>query len=81
MGALDGKVAIVTAAAGVGIGQAVARCFAAEGAAVVVTDAHARRVHEVGEAMSKDYGRDFLAMEVNVADSEQVNAMARAVLD
>lgn len=81
MGVLEGKVAIVTAAAGAGIGQTVARRFAAEGAAVVVTDAHARRVHEVAAAMSKDYGRDFLAMEVNVTDSEQVNAMARAALE
>lgn len=40
---LDNRVAIVTAAAGAGIGQAVARRFAEEGALVVVSDAHAKR--------------------------------------
>jgi len=52
MGVLEGRVAIVTAAAGVGIGQAVARRFAEEGAQVLLTDAHARRVGEVAQAMS-----------------------------
>jgi len=39
----DGRVALVTAAAGAGIGQAVARRLAAGGARVVVTDIHERR--------------------------------------
>src|SRR5271170_5853088 len=37
---LDGKVAIITGAAG-GIGAAAARAFAAEGAALLLTDANA----------------------------------------
>jgi NAD(P)-dependent dehydrogenase (short-subunit alcohol dehydrogenase family) len=43
----DGKVALVTAAAGAGIGQAIARRLAAGGARVVVTDIHKRRTEEV----------------------------------
>lgn len=40
---LKDRVAVVTAAAGAGIGQAVARRFAEEGAQVVISDAHAKR--------------------------------------
>jgi len=81
MALLEGKVAIVTAAAGAGIGQAVARRFADEGAQVVVTDAHARRVQELAAAMSADYGREVPALEVDVRKSEQVRAMVDRALE
>ena len=51
----QGKVALVTAAAGAGIGQAIARRLAAGGANVVVTDIHARRTREVTAAIQADY--------------------------
>lgn len=81
MGMLDGRVAVVTAAAGKGIGQATARRFAEEGAEVVVTDAHARRVKEVAEAMSADYGREVLGIEIDVTQPDQTKAMVEATLD
>jgi 3-oxoacyl-[acyl-carrier protein] reductase len=81
MGVLEGRVAIVTAAAGAGIGQAVARRFAEEGAQVVLTDAHARRVQELAEAMGKDFGREFLGLEVDVTNVDQVQGMLRTTLD
>ncbi len=81
MGLLDGKVAIVTAAAGAGIGQAIARLFAREGAEVVVTDAHARRVKETAEAMSAEYGRTVLGLEVDVRNEEQVRNMVAQTLE
>ena len=56
MGELDGQVAVVTGAAGAGIGQACARRLAADGAAVAVTDVHARRTQEVTEALQKELG-------------------------
>ena len=80
MGLLDGKVAIVTAAAGAGIGQGTARRFAEEGAQVVVSDAHERRVKELAETMSKEYGREVVGLAVDVRDSGQVNAMVEATL-
>jgi 3-oxoacyl-[acyl-carrier protein] reductase len=51
----EGRVALVTAAAGNGIGQATARRLAAGGARVVVTDIHERRTQEVTEAIARDY--------------------------
>jgi len=50
-----GRIALVTAAAGAGIGQAIARRLAAGGADVVVTDSHARRTDEVTRAIAADY--------------------------
>lgn len=50
-----GRVALVTAAAGAGIGQAVARRLAAGGAQVAVTDIHARRTAEVAKAIAADF--------------------------
>ena len=81
MGALEGQVAIVTAAAGAGIGQAIARRFAEEGAQVLFSDAHARRVQEMAAAMSKDYGREFIGLEVDVTNVVQVQGMVQTALD
>jgi len=81
MGLLDGQAAIVTAGAGAGIGQAVARIFLEEGAQVLVTDAHPRRVQEVAAALTKDFGREVPAMEVDVRNADQVKAMVDAALD
>ena len=41
------KVALVTAAAGAGIGAAISRQLAVDGFAVVITDAHERRCGEL----------------------------------
>ena len=50
-----GRVALVTGAAGAGVGQATARRLAAGGARVVVTDAHERRTREVAAAIAADF--------------------------
>ncbi len=81
MGMLDGKVALVTAGAGAGIGQAVARRFLEEGADVVLTDAHARRAKDTGLALTSEFGRDVLAMEVDVRSASQVQAMVDAAAE
>ncbi|GAC1647416.1 MAG: hypothetical protein NVS4B6_21860 [Mycobacterium sp.] len=51
----DGEVVLITAAAGLGIGQATARRLAAGGAKVVVTDIHPGRAEKVAQAMRDDY--------------------------
>ena len=45
-GLLRGRTAVITAAAGAGIGGATARRFLEEGARVLISDAHARRLKE-----------------------------------
>ena len=81
MGMLDGQVAVVTAAAGAGIGHATARRFAEEGADVVITDVHPRRVQEAAESLSEEYGRSFMSLEVDVTNLEHVNNMVKVTLD
>lgn len=81
MGLLDGRVALITAAAGAGIGAATARRFAEEGATVVLTDAHARRVEEAAEHLGRDFGREFVALTVDVSDRAQVDQMVQTALD
>ena len=46
-GLLDGKVVVITAAAGTGIGSAAARRCLEEGADVVISDQHARRLGRI----------------------------------
>jgi len=51
-GLLDGKVVVVTAAAGTGIGAATARRALAEGADVVISDHHERRLGETADELA-----------------------------
>ncbi|HKE75745.1 MAG TPA: SDR family oxidoreductase [Acidimicrobiales bacterium] len=76
-GLLEGKVALVTAAAGTGIGSATARRLAAEGATVVVSDAHERRLEEA----AADLGGDVLAVPCDVTDEGQVGALFAAAVE
>src|SRR6185437_14249340 len=52
-GLLNGKVVVVTAAAGTGIGSAVARRALAEGADVVISDHHDRRLGETRDQLTQ----------------------------
>jgi NAD(P)-dependent dehydrogenase (short-subunit alcohol dehydrogenase family) len=67
-GELDGRVALVTGAAGEGIGQAIARRLAEDGARVAVTDIHARRTREVAEKLAVDFPGRIVGYEFDVAD-------------
>ncbi|MFJ6936165.1 SDR family oxidoreductase [Streptomyces sp. NPDC101132] len=75
-GLLDGRTAVITAAAGAGIGGATARRFLEEGAAVVVSDAHARRLKESAAALADEFGPDRVAaLACDVTDETQVQAL------
>ena len=75
-GEFAGRVALVTAAAGVGVGQAVARRLAEGGAHVVVTDSHVRRTAEVAERMSADFPAvRILGLPLDVGDLAQIDAV------
>lgn len=65
-------VAVVTAAAGAGIGAAISRRLAADGFDVVVTDAHEKRCRQLADALSDEHGRDFLAVPLDVTDAAAV---------
>lgn len=75
-GLLQGRSAVITAAAGAGIGGATARRFLEEGARVVLGDAHARRLKETEEALAAEFGADRVAsLPCDVTDEAQVQAL------
>ncbi|MEU8464118.1 SDR family oxidoreductase [Streptomyces sp. NPDC029003] len=79
-GLLRGRTAVITAAAGAGIGGATARRFLEEGADVLIGDAHARRLKETEEALGAEFGAARVAsLPCDVTDEDQVLALfARA---
>ncbi|MFF9032782.1 SDR family oxidoreductase [Streptomyces iakyrus] len=73
---LTGRSAVVTAAAGAGIGGATARRLLEEGARVVISDAHARRLKESGAELAAEFGTDRVtALPCDVTDDDQVTAL------
>jgi 3-oxoacyl-[acyl-carrier protein] reductase len=78
---LKNRVAIVTAAAGAGIGQATARMMAREGAIVVVTDMHKERTRAVAKAIHDEYETETMAIQCNVTRLEEVKNVVKSVLD
>lgn len=61
--ALSGRIALITGSAG-GIGKAIAKKFADEGACVVINDNDAGRLQKAKEEFDKQYGKDVYAAEV-----------------
>ena len=78
MGIFDGKVAVVTGAAR-GIGQAIAKRLAQEGADVVICDLQAEWLAETA-GIVQGLGRKALPLAVDVGDSEAVNACIAEVV-
>jgi 3-oxoacyl-[acyl-carrier protein] reductase len=70
----DGKVVFLTAAAGAGIGRAIAASFAAAGARVVLTDQHERRTLEAAEQIAAETGADVVGIPLDVRDAEGIDA-------
>lgn len=78
-GLLEGRSAVITAAAGAGIGGATARRFLEEGARVLISDAHARRLKETEDALAAEFGADRVTSQpCDVTDEEQVRALFAA---
>ncbi|WP_030345475.1 SDR family oxidoreductase [Streptomyces californicus] len=79
-GLLTGRTAVVTAAAGAGIGGATARRLLEEGARVLISDTHARRLEESARTLAAEFGAHRVAaLTCDVTDEEQVGALfARA---
>jgi NAD(P)-dependent dehydrogenase (short-subunit alcohol dehydrogenase family) len=78
----EGRVALVTGAAGGGIGEATARRLAREGAVVAVTDAHAARTHAAVQALRADPRSGVvIGHPLDVGDRRQIDDVIRAVED
>jgi 3-oxoacyl-[acyl-carrier protein] reductase len=81
-GLLAGKVVVVTAAAGTGIGSAAARRCLDEGARVVLSDRHERRLEETRAELAAAHGDEaVVAQACDVTDDEQVRALVAAPVE
>jgi NAD(P)-dependent dehydrogenase (short-subunit alcohol dehydrogenase family) len=73
---LQDKVAIVTGGAQ-GIGEAIVRAYAAEGARVVIADV----AEDKAQALARDFGNSALAVRLDVRDPASVSAMVKTAVD
>jgi len=79
-GLLAGRIVLVTAAAGTGIGFATARRCAEEGARVVISDKHERRLGEAAEQLAEVSGERPLAVPCDVTAEAQVQHLFDAAI-
>jgi len=78
---LSGHIALITGSAG-GIGKAIAKKMAEEGAVVVLNDMNAERLKNAGEEFKKQFGNDaYTTVTLDVTSKSQIiDAMAAAIL-
>jgi 3-oxoacyl-[acyl-carrier protein] reductase len=79
-GLLTGRTVLVTAAAGAGIGFAAARRCAEEGARVVISDRHERRLGEAADQLAEISGERPLAVPCDVTSEAQVQHLFDSVI-
>ena len=75
---LAGRTAIVTGAAQ-GIGEAVVRAYAAEGARVCIADVAVERAHALAQELARD-GAEAMGVRCEVSDRTEVDAMVAAAV-
>jgi len=80
-GLLAGRVVIVTAAAGTGIGFATAKRCVEEGATVVISDAHERRLAESAQELSELAGAEVLGVPCDVTVEQHVQHLYQAAVE
>lgn len=78
---LAGKTLVITAAAGTGIGYAVAKRAAEEGARLLVSDFHARRLGEAAERLEAETGHRPATCVCDVTREEDVQGLRTAALE
>ena len=75
--ALSGRVALVTGSGG-GIGKAIAKKFASEGACVLLTDNNTERLEEAKQEFIALFGKDVVASSIlDVTSAETIQATAK----
>ena len=77
-GLLEGRRVVVTAAAGAGIGSAVARRALIEGASVLISDIHERRLSSACDWLEADTGSRPAATRCDVTSEDDVQALMDA---
>ena len=80
-GLLDGRTVVVTAAAGTGIGYAVARRCVEEGARVLISDVHERRLGEAGARLAEETGAPVATAVCDVTSQSDVDALFATAVD
>ncbi|AGH48695.1 MULTISPECIES: SDR family oxidoreductase [Sphingomonas] len=80
LGLLKGKTVVVTAAAGTGIGFATAKRAAEEGATVLISDFHERRLNEAADRIAAEVGTRPFTQICDVTKEEQVQALRDAAV-
>jgi 3-oxoacyl-[acyl-carrier protein] reductase len=78
---LEGKSVLVTAAAGTGIGFSTAKRCAEEGAVVVLSDQHERRLGEAAEQLEDVMGTRPATTVCDVTDQRQVDSMFATAIE
>jgi 3-oxoacyl-[acyl-carrier protein] reductase len=79
-GLLAGKTVVVTAAAGTGIGFAAAQRCAEEGAALLISDLHERRLSEAAARIGERVGKRPATALCDVTRPEQVRRLAETAI-
>ncbi|HEY6798281.1 MAG TPA: SDR family oxidoreductase [Kineosporiaceae bacterium] len=80
-GLLTDKVVVVTAAAGTGIGSAVARRCLMEGALVLVSDHHERRLDDIREELASTAGERVASTRCDVTVEDDVHRLVTSAVE
>lgn len=80
-GLLADRTVVVTAAAGTGIGFAVAKRCAEEGARVLISDIHERRLGEAAERLEAETGQRPATAVCNVTDQADIDGLFATAVD
>ena len=78
---LEGRTVVVTAAAGTGIGSAVARRCIEEGATVLISDAHERRLAEAAAELAELAGAPVASAVCNVTVQDDIDRLFATAVD
>ncbi|MEW4467444.1 SDR family oxidoreductase [Parasphingorhabdus sp. JC815] len=77
---LKGKTVVVTAAAGTGIGYSAAKRAAEEGASVLISDFHERRLNEAADRIAQEVGQRPATCVCDVTNQDHVDGLRDAAI-
>ncbi|OYX66334.1 MAG: beta-ketoacyl-ACP reductase [Sphingomonadales bacterium 32-64-17] len=80
MFSLEGKTALITGASG-GIGSAIARALAKQGARLALSGSNPAKLRAFREELNDDFGHDHVEITCNLSDTTQVEELVPAAID